>query len=122
MQSYLNMWKNYAVFSGRSRRRDYWMATLFNVIISMVLYALIAATGYGIFVLLRYVYSLAILVPTFALIARRYHDIGKPGWHYLKIFIPIAGIFMVLIDLAKDSQSGENMYGFNPKESIDIAA
>lgn len=122
MQSYLNMWKNYAVFSGRSRRRDYWMATLFNVIISMVLYALAAATKVSALGILQSIYSLAILVPSLALIARRYHDIGKPGWHYAKIIIPVVGWILVLIDFTKDSQPGENMYGLNPKENIDIAA
>ena len=36
MQEYINMWKNYANFSGRTSRRGYWMAFLFNVIAGFI--------------------------------------------------------------------------------------
>ena len=54
MSWYLQVLKQYAVFSGRARRKEYWMFFLFNLIIAFVLgfidVALILAsesTGYG---------------------------------------------------------------------------
>ena len=36
MQWYLNCWKKYVDFNGRSRRKEYWMFTLFNILASIV--------------------------------------------------------------------------------------
>ncbi|MEK7281235.1 MAG: DUF805 domain-containing protein, partial [Chloroflexota bacterium] len=37
MSWYLGVLKKYAVFSGRARRKEYWMFFLFNFIISFVI-------------------------------------------------------------------------------------
>jgi len=36
---YLQVLKKYAEFTGRARRKEYWMFALFNLIISLVLYS-----------------------------------------------------------------------------------
>ena len=37
MNWYLEALKNYADFSGRARRKEYWLFTLFNILINIVL-------------------------------------------------------------------------------------
>ena len=59
-------------------------------------------------------FSLALLLPTFAVTVRRLHDIGKSGWWALITFTGVGDIFL-LFWLVKDSQPGENKYGPNPK-------
>lgn len=120
MNWYIKVLKNYAVFSGRARRKEYWMFVLFHFIISFVL-ALIdnfIGTGYeaggGI---ISSLYALAVFIPSLAVSVRRLHDIGKSGWWLLIGFIPLIGIIWLLILHATDSDYGDNKYGPNPKAS-----
>lgn len=122
MNWYLKVVKdNYVNFSGRARRTEYWMFTLFNVIFSIGLMFLDVALGtsgqgpgegYG---LIGTIYSFAVLLPSLAVSVRRLHDVGKSGWYLLLVFT-IIGIIPVFIWQVSDSASGENDYGPNPKE------
>lgn len=111
--------KKYACFSGRARRQEYWLFVLFNFIAAFVVGfiggVLAGATGVGAFSYLGSIYSLAVLIPGFAVLFRRLHDIGKSGWWWLIAFIPIIGVIVLLVFCCLDSQPGENQYGPNPK-------
>lgn len=61
-------------------------------------------------------YSLATLLPSLGLTARRLHDIGKSGWLMLIGFIPLVGLYLIYL-LAQDSEAGANAYGERPKAS-----
>ena len=78
MQWYLKVLKNYVGFQGRARRKEYWMFVLVNVIVSIVLS--IVESIADISSVLTGIYSLAILLPSLAVGARRLHDTGKSGW------------------------------------------
>ena len=80
MNYYLKVLQNYATFSGRARRSEYWYFVLFNVIISIALGFIGGMMGISI---LSNIYSLAILVPSIAVGVRRMHDVGKSGWYLL---------------------------------------
>lgn len=112
MQWYLKVLKNYVAFSGRARRTEYWMFTLFSVIISLVL--TLIESMIGIPGVLTMIYTLAILLPTLGVIVRRLHDIGKSGWWFLISFIPLIGSIWLLVLLCQDSKE-DNQYGVNPK-------
>lgn len=91
MNWYLDVLKQYAIFSGRARRKEYWYFILFNLIISIVLAAIdgamgsySAGTGMG---LLGSVYTLAILLPGIGVSIRRLHDTGRSGWWMLVGFV-----------------------------------
>lgn len=62
----------FATFTGRSRRSEFWYVYLFQVLLSLV-FSLVGATQ------LYYLASIVLIVPTFALQCRRLHDIGKSG-------------------------------------------
>src|SRR5215207_1932308 len=80
---------------------EYWYFVLFNIIVGVVL-ALIdmllgtfsAAGNIG---LLSGIYSLAVLIPTLAVIVRRLHDIDRTGWWILINLIPLIGTIVLLV-------------------------
>lgn len=120
MNWYLKVLKQYADFSGRARRMEYWMFFLFNIIFAFVAIILDniigtanAELGYGI---LYGLYQLAVFIPGLAVAVRRLHDVGKSGWMILIAFIPLIGAIWLLVLLVTDSDHGENQYGANPKE------
>jgi uncharacterized membrane protein YhaH (DUF805 family) len=113
MHWYLEVLKKYAVFSGRARRTEYWMFTLFNVIIAIligVVEGIVGSPG-----VLGTIYSLAVLIPALAVSVRRLHDTDRTGWWLLIGLIPLLGAIVLLIFFVLDSQEGENQYGPNPK-------
>lgn len=120
MNWYLKVLKQYADFSGRARRTEYWMFVLFNLIfavIAMVLDNVLGLTTgdlpYGAIYLL---YVLAMLIPGLAVGIRRLHDVGKSGWMILLSLIPLIGAIWLLVLMVTDSNPGDNQYGPNPKE------
>lgn len=113
MNWYLEVLKKYAEFSGRARRKEYWMFVLFNMIISFVLElveGLFGGPG-----ILYMIYGLAVLIPGLAVSVRRLHDVGKSGWFLFILLVPIVGAIWILILHCTDSLPGENQYGPNPK-------
>jgi uncharacterized membrane protein YhaH (DUF805 family) len=107
MNYYLKVIQNYATFSGRARRSEYWYFVLFNLIFSIVL-AIVAAVIR--FPLLSTLYSLAVLLPSIAVAVRRMHDVGKSGWF---ILIPIYNLILC----CTNGVNGSNEYGEDPKVS-----
>ncbi len=116
---YRKVISQYADFSGRARRSEYWYFALVNIIISFVLGlvdSIIGTTSSGGFGILGGIYSLAILVPSIAVGVRRLHDTGRSGWWLLIGLIPIIGAIVLLVFVVQDSQPGSNQWGPNPKE------
>ena len=119
MEWYIKVLKQFSDFETRARRKEYWMFTLFSIIISSILTLIdnnlgtAVNTGTG---LLSGIYSLLILVPTIAVGVRRLHDVGKSGWMLLVALIPLIGVIWLLILFCKDSQLEENKWGVNPKK------
>lgn len=119
MDWYLKVLRQYADFSGRARRKEYWMFFLFNFIFAfaaMILDNLLGISleaGYG---PLYGLYALALLIPSIAVTVRRLHDTGKSGLMILVSLIPLIGGIWLLILLATEGNLGENKYGANPKE------
>jgi uncharacterized membrane protein YhaH (DUF805 family) len=115
MSWFIEALKKYAVFSGRARRKEYWMYTLFVVIIYAVLLGIGLAlkTPY-----LAIIFYVAILLPSLAVTVRRLHDTGRSGWFVFIGIIPLIGGIWMLVLLCGDSESGANKYGPSPKEAI----
>ena len=119
MKWFLKVLNQYADFSGRARRTEYWMFVLFNMIfafaamvIDNILGTAVEGVGYG---LVYALYLLAMFVPGLAVTVRRLHDVGKSGWMYLILFIPIIGGIWFLVLMFTDGDSGTNEYGPSPK-------
>jgi uncharacterized membrane protein YhaH (DUF805 family) len=118
MYWYLQVMSKYAVFSGRARRKEYWMFQLVNFVVALVLCAgFVTKPSPSLIPLLMLVifgYVLATLVPGLAVSVRRLHDINFTGWWLLIGFIPMGGLVLLVFHLL-DSTPGSNLYGPNPK-------
>jgi uncharacterized membrane protein YhaH (DUF805 family) len=112
VQWYIEVLKKYAVFSGRARRKEYWMYTLFNLIALGVLLVVGAVAKT---MIPYFLYLLAVIVPTVAVTVRRLHDTGKSGWFFLLTFIPLVGGIIMLVFTCTDGERGANSYGADPK-------
>ena len=122
MNWYLSVLKKYTVFSGRARRKEYWMFALFNMIfafLAMILDNLLGTTTGDVNIGFLYtIYALAVFIPALAVAVRRLHDVGKSGWWFFIIFVPLVGSIWYIVLVVTDSQPGENEYGLNPKETV----
>lgn len=96
----------YTDFNGRSRRSEFWWASLAIGIIGSIVTAILGD--------LSFIWSLAILIPSLAITVRRLHDIGKSGWWYLISLIPLVGLIIMIVFCCKDSTE-DNQWGPNPK-------
>ena len=129
MEWYIKVMRdNYINFKGRARRKEYWLFTLVYVIILIgcqVLDNVLGTVfmmdggplgeismGYG------WAYTicgLAHFLPALSLVVRRLHDVGKSGWFYLIILIPLIGIIWLLVLYCTEGQKEDNKWGANPK-------
>lgn len=118
MEWFIKALKNPLNFTGRARRKEYWMFTLFVLLFSMVLgiadllSGLMFTESVG---LLSTVFSIAMILPGLAVTIRRLHDTGRSGWWILIALVPIVGVFILLFFTILDSEQGENRFGPNPK-------
>jgi uncharacterized membrane protein YhaH (DUF805 family) len=123
----IDWWKkvvfnNYANFTGRARRAEYWYFVLGNflVIIPFYILAIVGlSTDNGALSTLGFaVYGIVILVtlvPTLAVAVRRLHDLNKSGWYYFIGLIPIIGSIILLVWFFTDGNRFTNNYGPDPK-------
>ena len=138
--------KRYFEFTGRSRRMEFWMFALLNVIVFFVLGAISMGTGstlsqldaadpsnpfamYGAMFsgigILMLVWWLIALIPSIAVGVRRLHDREMTGWWYLGFIvlsmIPLLGILVsigFIVVMALPGTPGPNKYGPSPKEEV----
>jgi len=125
MEWYLKvMMENFSNFSGRARRKEFWMWYLFYVIVLIVAMILdgVLGTGfeisYGVTTPYGWIYIIAALahvIPGLAVSVRRLHDLGKSGWFMFISLIPIIGGIWLLVLMCTDGDSSENAYGPSPK-------
>ncbi len=124
--------KRFFDFQGRSRRKEFWMYTLFVVIASIVLSILDSMLGLGGDMsggadvtggaamasgalsggLLANLFALITLIPSLAVSVRRLHDTDRTGWWVLLPFLPlfVGGVAMG-IGAAQMVMGGGNSMG-----------
>jgi uncharacterized membrane protein YhaH (DUF805 family) len=123
-------YRRYAEFTGRSRRKEYWMFVLFNVLVVIAISAIFGRTSYtrvGMFAstwtdvsgpggILIGLFRLASFIPGLAVAVRRLHDQDKSGWLLLLAFIPFLGWFALFVLMCLDGTRGSNRFGSDPKD------
>ncbi|MFF7361377.1 DUF805 domain-containing protein [Streptomyces sp. NPDC008125] len=112
MNWYLDVLKNYVGFSGRARRKEFWMFVLFNFIVAVVLSIIGQVIGSQ---FLYYIYVLAVILPSLAVGVRRLHDTGRSGWWYFIGLVPLVGGIILLVFFASEGKAEANEHGPNPK-------
>lgn len=113
MRWYLDVLKKYAVFSGRARRKEFWMFELFNLIVLALIMLVEVILGNAAAAdsrdsILGTIYNLAVFIPSIAVSVRRMHDTGHSGWWILCPFVNL--IFAVTAGTV-----GGNRFGPDPK-------
>ena len=106
MKYYIHCFKNYAKFSGRASRTEYWYFVLFNTLISLIPTVLVFQSGGRLdeLMVVSYLYSLVAFLPGLAVGVRRMHDVGKSGWF---ILIPLYNLILALTK----GDEGTNEFG-----------
>lgn len=132
MQWMILPYRRYFDFAGRSRRMEYWMFVLFQVLVGTMIAAVFGTNTYqsGAAVqfnsvlsstgaLVQNAFSLASLIPGIAVTVRRLHDQDRTGWLVLLALIPLFGWFALFVLLLFTGTPGTNRYGPDPKQPYD---
>jgi uncharacterized membrane protein YhaH (DUF805 family) len=116
IEAYIAVVKNFTIFDGRSRRMEFWMFALYNLIISVVISILSELPLIGfLFTIISAVLGIAIFVVSLAVGVRRLHDTNRSGFLYLLALIPLVGIIILIVFWAQAGTVGNNEYGPDPK-------
>lgn len=119
MEWYTGVLKKYVEFSGRARRKEFWMFTLISLIISIVLNVIdrIIGTDFnnGSNGVISSIYSLLVLLPSLGVGVRRLHDTNRSGWWWLIALVPCVGIIVLIVFWAQEGNPGPNSHGQDPK-------
>lgn len=97
----------YADFNGRSKRPEFWWFVLFGLLVSI---GLEMASS-----MLSWLFSLAVLIPSLSVGARRLHDTNRSGWWQLLWIIPVIGWIVLIVFCAQEGESTDNQYGAVPE-------
>jgi len=111
--------RQYACFSGRATRSEYWWFQVFGLIVTIATQAigieLAAATELLVlFNIVTSFVSLVLFLPGLAVLVRRLHDMGKSGLNILWGLLPLAGPVILIVYCCQDSQYN-NEYGPSEK-------
>jgi uncharacterized membrane protein YhaH (DUF805 family) len=123
--------RRYAEFTGRSRRKEYWMFALGITIVYSILFIFLlggidfSTGGMGglgmVSTLLLVLLILIIFIPALAVQVRRFHDQDKSGWFVLLNLVPYVGGLIVLVMMCLDGTPGANRFGPDPKAGERLA-
>jgi uncharacterized membrane protein YhaH (DUF805 family) len=127
MNWYLKVFRQYADFGGRARRKEFWYFVLFNFIAAIVVGIIDAlagwdmtaksSAGFASYGPCYQTYLVAALLPALALAVRRLHDLGKSGWWLFIGLIPLVGGIWLIVLYCQEGESRKNRYGADPKSA-----
>lgn len=118
MQWFMKCLNQYADFSGRARRKEYWMFSLFYtlcIIATLVLDGILVSLTNSSMPIITILFVLAMTIPSLSVMVRRLHDTDRSGWWFLVTLVPLVGGFIFLFFLCVDGTLGSNRFGSNPK-------
>ncbi|WP_368164405.1 DUF805 domain-containing protein [Aeromonas sp. R6-2] len=116
MKWYLSVLKQYAVFRGRARRKEFWMFTLINLVVIAALFMVMAMVGSPeVAAMVTFICPLAVCLPALAVNVRRLHDVDRSGWWLLISLIPLVGPLVLLYFQVSAGTAGPNRFGDDPK-------
>lgn len=104
--------KNYVNFSGRARRKEYWYFYLFQILLGLGIGIVLGIGGISdeSMDIVSGLLSLAFLLPTLAVGARRLHDVNRSGW-WMLIAFTIIGLIPLFIWFVTETKPESNKWG-----------
>ncbi|GGC26803.1 membrane protein [Novosphingobium marinum] len=123
-------YRRYFDFTGRSRRKEYWMFVLFTTIVTIVCLMIMFAGGlsmdettqaepgllFWVGLILIVLFALGSIIPSIAVQVRRFHDQDKSGWMVLLGLIPYVGGIILFVFMLLEGTKGPNRFGPDPKD------
>jgi uncharacterized membrane protein YhaH (DUF805 family) len=113
--------RQYATFTGRARRREYWWFTLLTVLVNIVLGIVDGAVMGGATLAqfggigpLGAIAALALIIPGLAVSFRRMHDLDRSAWWLLLGLLPLIGGLILLYWYVQRGTVGGNRFGPDP--------
>ena len=106
-------YRKYFTFKGRAPKSEYWwfLSLAFLFAWPLLLSETKEGSWYSFLSFVYFMLTLSVLSPLMAVWTRRMHDVGKSGWTWLFIFIPVVGFVLVFRWATKDGDLGSNKYG-----------
>jgi uncharacterized membrane protein YhaH (DUF805 family) len=112
VENYFSVLRQYAVFTGRASRKEFWMFVFVNFIISIIFSILTRIPVLRvIFWIVLILFGLAVLIPSIALGIRRLHDINLNGLFLLLCLIPFVNVILVFLLCVIEGNQYDNRYG-----------
>ncbi len=109
-QAIKNYYTNYANFSGRAVRSEYWYVFLYETLVAIVFLILSAPLA------VSFAWDAVHLIPGIALCVRRFHDVGKSGGYWWLCLLPIVGGIICIYYMCCDSDY-DNAWGLSPYDT-----
>lgn len=101
-------------FKGRATRSEFWPWVI-SVVALFFVFAL-TLDSYPVLAVIIGVIWLLSVIPYFACVVRRLHDISLPGWVAILLFVPYGQILLLVLLIA--GSNGNNKYGPSPKGDV----
>lgn len=118
------VFKNYANFEGRARRKEFWSFTLIYVLLFLPVYVFLLTAVMAentvlliISSILFAIVTLGMIIPNLAVSVRRLHDVNKSGWTLLLSFVPVLSLYLLYLNILEGT-NGTNDYGKDPKQPL----
>ena len=124
MDATKSCFQQYVGFSGRASRSEYWFFYLRFVVAAIGMLVLTIVSAFvldalaGLMGMLTMVTYLGFFLPMLSVTVRRLHDLGKSGWMFLVVLIPIVGGILLLVWFVSDGQPHDNAYGAVPTNTL----
>jgi uncharacterized membrane protein YhaH (DUF805 family) len=118
-QAVTSCYSNYATFSGRASRSEYWFFTLYHTLLVTLCFVLIP-TGVGITLL--WLSAIGNFLPALSVLVRRLHDTDRSGWWYWIALVPFVGAILLLVWFCTRGTEGGNRFGGDPLEIVNLRA
>ena len=103
-------------FSGRARRKEFWLFYLLYILGYMIGMFIVSNSLYAndVFIIVFLLFMFGLIIPAYTVTARRLHDIDRTAWWVLIYWIPF-GFLIIFILCCQEGTKGENQYGPDPK-------
>ena len=105
----------YATFSGRARRKEFWLFYLAWLILAVIAFGIDMVIGSRVFEIgFVGIVNAALVCPYLAVSVRRLHDTNKKAWWLLMYLIPVIGWIWLTVLFCFKGMEGENRFGPDP--------
>ena len=105
----------YATFSGRARRKEYWLFYLAWFILAVIAFGIDEVIGSPVIEIgVVGIVNVALICPSLAVSVRRLHDTNRKAWWLLMYLIPVIGVIWLIVLFCFKGTEGENQFGPDP--------